>query len=119
MIVFVLNGSGIDQADAVTANELRGLGYALAGIGDALSQEATTVACREGFAKEARALAENVGTGAEVVPFPDDRPLEADRRGPTASSPWGRRPDLHARSRAVHVGEAVALRKLRDRDRLP
>jgi hypothetical protein len=78
--VFVLNGSGVDQAAATKADELRALDYAIAGIGNAPEQPGTVVACRTGFDGETVALAAVLGT-VTIVAFPDPVPVgveEAD-----------------------------------------
>lgn len=72
--VLVLNGSGVNQAAATKANELRGLGYAIAGTGDAASQPGTTVACNTGFEKEADTLAKRMGAGVSVAGYPNPPP---------------------------------------------
>jgi hypothetical protein len=72
--VFVINGSGVDQAAATEANKLRGLGYAIDGVGNAAHQQGTVVACRKGFVQESADLAVAVGRQATVVSFPDPEP---------------------------------------------
>jgi hypothetical protein len=72
--VFVINGSGVDQAAATEANKLRGLGYPIAGVGNAARQQGTVVACRRGFVQESADLAVAVDTFASVVSFPDPEP---------------------------------------------
>jgi hypothetical protein len=76
--ILVLNGSGVPNAAATKANELRGLGYAAAGTGDAVPQDGTTVACRDGFESAATRLAEDVGTGTSVATFPATPPEGAE-----------------------------------------
>lgn len=76
--VLVENGSGLDQAAATLANELRGTGYAIAGTGNAAIQTGTTVACRPGFEKEADALAQSLGAGITVVAFPETPPTGSE-----------------------------------------
>jgi LytR cell envelope-related transcriptional attenuator len=79
--VFVINGAGIDQLAATEANKLRGLGYAIAGVGNAALQQGTVVACRKGFVQESADLALAVGKEASVVAFPEPEPAgveEAD-----------------------------------------
>jgi hypothetical protein len=76
--VLVENGSGLNQAAATLANELRGTGYAIAGTGNAAIQTGTTVACRAGFEKEADALAKSLGAGVSVVAFPEPPPTGAE-----------------------------------------
>ena len=71
--VFVLNGSGVDQAAATKASELRALDYAIAGIGNAPEQPGTVVACRPGFDGETVALAGVLGK-VTIVEFPDPEP---------------------------------------------
>ena len=76
--VFVQNGSGVDQAAATLSNELRGLGYAIPGTGNAAIQAGTTVACVAGFELEAQALATAIGSGASVVAYPAPVPAGAE-----------------------------------------
>jgi hypothetical protein len=71
--VFVLNGSGVDQAAATKADELRALDYAIAGVGNAPEQPGTVVACRPGFDGETVELAGVLGT-VTIVEFPDPEP---------------------------------------------
>ena len=68
--LLVLNGSGVAMAAATKANALRGLGYAIAGTGNAATQTGSTVQCKSGFDKEAALLAKAVGTGTSVSAFP-------------------------------------------------
>jgi LytR cell envelope-related transcriptional attenuator len=73
--VFVINGAGIPMAAATKANELRGLGYAIAGVGNAPEhQPGTVVACRRGFVAEAAELSAAVGPTTTIVPFPQPAP---------------------------------------------
>lgn len=76
--VLVLNGSGVDAAASTKANELRGLGYAIADTGDAPAQAGTTVACVSGFEKEAAALARTLGAGATVATYPTEPPAGSE-----------------------------------------
>ena len=76
--VLVQNGSGVAMAAATKANELRGLGYAIAGTGNAAVQQGNTVACLSGFEAEGEALAEQVGEGTTVAPFPEPVPAGAE-----------------------------------------
>jgi hypothetical protein len=76
--VLVENGSGLSQAAATLANELRGAGYAIAGTGNAAVQTGTTVACVEGFEDEATSLAAAVGGGATVTSFPATPPAGSE-----------------------------------------
>jgi hypothetical protein len=76
--VLVLNASGLSNAAGTKANELRGLGYAIAGTGNAAQTVGTTVACTSGFTKEADALAKSVGAGTSVVPYPSPAPQGAE-----------------------------------------
>jgi len=75
--VLVLNGSGTAMAAATKANALRGLGYAIAGTGNAPVQTGTTVACNTGFEKEAQELVKAVGS-ATVAAFPNPPPTGAE-----------------------------------------
>ena len=75
--VLVLNGSGTAMAAATKANALRGLGYAIAGTGNAPVQTGTTVACKPGFDQEAQARAKAVGS-ATVAAFPNPPPTGAE-----------------------------------------
>jgi hypothetical protein len=72
--VLVLNGSGVAGAAARMAARLRGLGYTVEGVGNAPRQTTTAVACRSGFVTEAAQLANAVGPGTRVVPFPNPPP---------------------------------------------
>lgn len=74
---FVENGSGIANAAATKANELRGLGYAIAGTGNAAVQQGSTISCASGYEKEAEALAQIIGAGATVTAFPASPPADA------------------------------------------
>ncbi len=76
--VLVENGSGLSQAAATLANELRGKGYAIAGTGNAPVQTGTTVACGAGFEDEAKALAQQLGAGVTVVAFPTTPPAGSE-----------------------------------------
>lgn len=76
--VLVQNGSGVNQAAATLANELRGNGYAISGTANAPVQTGTTVACRSGFEKEADALAASLGSGTTVTPFPATPPAGSE-----------------------------------------
>ena len=76
--VLVLNGSGVSQAAATKANQLRGLGYAIAGTGNAAVQQGTNVQCRSDFENEADELAKTVGAGTLVVPFPEPPPAGSE-----------------------------------------
>jgi len=84
--VLVLDGSGVAMAAAVQANQLRGLGYAIAGTGDVPAQSGTTVACRNDFSAEAEALAISLGSTSKVVPFPDAPPATVRSAGLGAES---------------------------------
>ena len=64
--VLVLNASGIANAAGTKANELRGLGYAIAGTGNSEQRTGSGVACISGFEKEADALAQTLGAGYSV-----------------------------------------------------
>ncbi len=70
--------SGLSNAAGTKANELRGLGYAIAGTGNAAQTVGTTVACTTGFEKEADALAKAVGVGAAISAYPDPPPSGAE-----------------------------------------
>jgi LytR cell envelope-related transcriptional attenuator len=75
--VFVQNGSGLANAAATKANELRGLGYAIAGTGNAAVQQGSTVACASGYDKEGAALSQVIGAGTTVATFPSTPPADA------------------------------------------
>jgi hypothetical protein len=77
--VFVINGSGVNQAAATEANKLRGLGYAIAGVGNAARQQGTVVACRKGLVRESEDLAVAVGKGTTVVAFPAPEPAGVEQ----------------------------------------
>jgi hypothetical protein len=77
--VLVLNGSDVDQAAATKANELRGLGYAIIGTGDAPTQQGTVVACRPGYEAETVQLANIVGGATTIVDYPDPVPAGAEQ----------------------------------------
>jgi hypothetical protein len=76
--VLVQNGSGVAGQAATKANELRGLGYPIAGTGNAAAQQGNTVACLSGFEAEAETLAQQVGGGATVIGFPEPVPAGAE-----------------------------------------
>jgi hypothetical protein len=76
--VLVENGSGLNQAAATLANQLRGQGYAIAGTGNAPLQTGSTVACRAGFEDEATALAGATGAGTTVIAFPATPPAGSE-----------------------------------------
>jgi hypothetical protein len=66
--VAVLDATGRMDAAAPKANVLRGLGYAIAGTGNApTTQIGNTVACRLPLTRQADALAKAVGAGTQVV----------------------------------------------------
>jgi LytR cell envelope-related transcriptional attenuator len=75
--VFVQNGSGVANAAATKANELRGLGYAIAGTGNAAVQQGSSVACASGYDKEAQGLSQIIGAGTSVAAFPSTPPADA------------------------------------------
>ena len=67
--------SGLSNAAGTKANELRGLGYAIAGTGNAARRpSARPSRASTGFEKEADALAKAVGAGATVTAYPDPPP---------------------------------------------
>jgi hypothetical protein len=72
--VLVLNGSGVQGAAARMATKLRGLGYAVQGVGNAPRQAHTVVACHAGFVTESAQLANAVGPSTAIVPFPNPPP---------------------------------------------
>jgi len=72
--VLVLNASGVANAAGTKANDLRGLGYAIAGTGNAEQRTGSAVACVSGFEKEGDALARTLGAGYAVEPYPDPPP---------------------------------------------
>ena len=72
--VEVVNGSGKAGAAQSTADSLKAKGYTIAGVGNATTQQGTTVACKTGFDAEAAALAQAVGGGATVKPLPTPPP---------------------------------------------
>jgi hypothetical protein len=74
--VFVQNGSGLAGAAATKSNELRGLGYKIAGTGNAPEQTGNTVACASGYDKEATQLSQVI-TGT-VSTFPTSPPAGAE-----------------------------------------
>lgn len=76
--VLVLNASGVSMQAATTANALRGLGYAIAGTGNAATQPGTSVACLPGFEKEAELLAKSVAEGVTVAAFPAEPPAGSE-----------------------------------------
>jgi hypothetical protein len=76
--VLVLNGSGIANAAGTKANELRGLGYAIAGTGNTETRTGSGVACISDFEKEADALAQTLGAGYTVETYPDPPPEGAE-----------------------------------------
>lgn len=76
--VLVLNASGIANAAGTKANELRGLGYAIAGTGNSEQRTGSGVACISGFEKEADALARTLGAGYSVETYPEPPPEGAE-----------------------------------------
>jgi hypothetical protein len=76
--VLVLNASGIANAAGTKANELRGLGYAIAGTGNSEQRTGSGVACISGFEKEADALAQTLGAGYSVETYPEPPPEGAE-----------------------------------------
>jgi len=76
--VTVLNGSGVSGVASAKANELRGLGYAIAGTNNSALQTGTLVECRVGFSKEADTLAKAVSPTTQVAPFPDPAPPDSE-----------------------------------------
>ena len=76
--VLVLNASGIANAAGTKANELRGLGYAIAGTGNSEPRTGSGVACISGFEKEADALAQTLGAGYSVETYPEPPPEGAE-----------------------------------------
>jgi hypothetical protein len=78
--VYVENRSGVTGAAAVKANVLRGLGYTIVGTGEVFARTTgSTVACVDGFAKEASALAKSVGVGVSVAAYPTPSPVNASQ----------------------------------------
>ena len=77
--MLVLNGSDVDRAAATKANELRGLGYAVIGVGDAPTQQGTVVACRSGYEDETVELAAALGRTTTIVEYPDPVPAGAEQ----------------------------------------
>ena len=59
--VFVLNASGVPQADATMANRLRGLGYQISGIREVAMRRGSTVACVRAYGGDAKRLVDAVG----------------------------------------------------------
>lgn len=76
--VLVLNASGIANAAGTKANELRGLGYAIAGTGNSEQRTGSGVACISGFEKESDALAQTLGAGYSVEAYPEPPPEGAE-----------------------------------------
>ncbi len=76
--VLVLNGSGIANAAGTKANELRGLGYTIAGTGNSEARTGSGVACISGFEEEADALARTLGAGYSVETYPEPPPEGAE-----------------------------------------
>jgi hypothetical protein len=76
--VLVLNASGIANAAGTKANELRGLGYAIAGTGNSETRAGSGVACISGFEKETDALAQTLGAGYAVETYPEPPPEGAE-----------------------------------------
>lgn len=72
--VLVLNGSGATDAENLIANDLRRLGYGLAGTGTAPTRDGNLVQCRAGFARRAQRLAEVPFLDAIIEPFPVPAP---------------------------------------------
>jgi len=76
--VLVLNASGVANAAAERANFLRGLGYGIAGTGNAEQRAGSAVACQSGFEKEADALARSLGAGYAVETYPEPPPAGSE-----------------------------------------
>jgi hypothetical protein len=72
--VVVLNAGAAGGAAGNKTNQLRALGYQTDPAGNAQPRRGTAVACRQGFDKEARVLASQVGPGTNVEPFPNPAP---------------------------------------------
>ena len=76
--VEVLNASGTAGVAAAQATKLETAGYAIAGTGDATRRQGKVVTCKPGFDAEAAALAQAVGSGATVEPFPTPPPTGSE-----------------------------------------
>jgi len=76
--VLVLNASGIANAAGTKANELRGLGYAIAGTGNSEPRTGSGVACISGFDQESDTLAQTLGAGYSVETYPEPPPEGAE-----------------------------------------
>lgn len=75
--VLVLNGSGVPNLATNNVTTLRGLGYGIAGIGDAPARTGTLVQCRPGLGLWAARLANVYSPIATTAPFPSPPPAEA------------------------------------------
>lgn len=74
--VEVLNASGVEGAASTKAFQLGGLGYVIAGVGNADFRTGTIVQCRVGFEREAAALAKDVGAGTAVRRLPPSASID-------------------------------------------
>jgi hypothetical protein len=75
--VEVINAAGIPNAAATKAEQLRAIGYEIAGTANASTQQGSTVACKPAFDREAIKLASSSGAGTTVTPFPNPAPKGA------------------------------------------
>jgi len=75
--VAVLNASHVAKAASTEAITLRGAGYVIIGVGDAVLRAGRAVQCAPGFEREAVTLAKRSGGGFVVEPFPRTVPASA------------------------------------------
>jgi hypothetical protein len=77
--VQVLNGSGVAGAAAQRSNDLKAKGYQVVPAGNAPApRTGTAVQCKSGYAKEAQALVNTLGTlsiHATIEPYPNPPPV--------------------------------------------
>jgi LytR cell envelope-related transcriptional attenuator len=77
--VEVLNGSGVAGAAAQRSNDLKAKGYQVLAAGNAPApRTGTAVQCKTGYAKEAQALVNTLGTlsiRATIEPYPNPAPV--------------------------------------------
>jgi hypothetical protein len=72
--VRVINASGVEGAAGAKMTQLTGLGYRDGGLANAATRKGTAVQCRAGYEAEATTLAQHVGAGTTVEPFPTPAP---------------------------------------------
>jgi len=77
--VVVYNASGVTGMAKNMSDKLKSVGYNVVGTDNIEPERAgTTVQCRAGFDAEATKLANRVGSGATVTPFPSNPPTGSE-----------------------------------------